>query len=149
MQPKISPTLHKNIGSNAIKFLLHIFNLSLTNGNIPQVWHKAKIIPLLKANKPLSVLLDQSASHHVLVSPRKDDICLNILKRNGWISGQQLGFRKRRGVEDQIIWVAWAVLDGFQERQRSVMALLDFSKAYDTVLRQRLLNTLLKIRLNN
>ena len=63
--------------------------------------------------------------------------------------GQQAGFRKGRGLEDQIIRVAQAVLDGFQEKQRSVMALLDFSKPYDTVWRQKLLNTLIRKGLNN
>jgi len=42
MRPdNISPPLFKNLGPNAIKLLLHIFNLSLTTGNIPQVWRNA------------------------------------------------------------------------------------------------------------
>ena len=73
----------------------------------------------------------------------------SICERNGWISGQQAGFRKSRCVEDQIIRVAHAVLVVFQEQQRSVMALLDFSKAYETVWRQRLLKTLIEKRLND
>ena len=81
----------------------------------------------------------------MMISARMYSIC----ERNGWISGQQAGFRKERSVEDQIIRVAQAVSDGFQERQRSVMALLDFSKAYDTVWRQRLFNTLIEKELNN
>jgi len=43
----------------------------------------------------------------------------SICERNGWISGQQAGFKKGRGVKDQIIRVAHAVSDSFQERQRS------------------------------
>ena len=57
----------------------------------------------------------------------------SICERNGWISGLQAGFRNGIGVENQIIRVAQAVSDGFQERHRSVMTLLGFSKAYDTV----------------
>ena len=150
----ISPPLLKNLGPYAIKLLLHIFNLSLTTGNIPQVWRNANIIPLLKANKPPSDLgsfrpisLTSCVGKLLerMISARMYSIC----ERNGWISGQQAGFRKGRGVEDQIIRVAQAVSDGFQSRQRSVMALLDFSKAYDTVWRQRLLNTLIGKGLNN
>ena len=51
----ISPPLLKNLCPNAIK-LLHIFNISITTGNIPQVWRNVNIIPLLKANKPSSDL---------------------------------------------------------------------------------------------
>ena len=78
MQPRgapgsedIFPPLLRNLGPNAIKVLLHIFNLSLTTGNISQVWLNANIVPLLKVKKPpsdLGFFLDQSASHHVLVS---------------------------------------------------------------------------------
>ena len=50
---------------------------------------------------------------------------------------------------NQIIRVVQSVSDGFQERQISLMALLDFSNAYDTVWRQRLLNTLIGKGLNN
>ena len=73
----------------------------------------------------------------------------NICERNDWISGQQAGFRKGRGVKDQIIRVAHVMSDGFQERQRSVMALLDYSKAYGTVWQQRILKTLIEKGLNN
>ena len=43
--------------------------------------------------------------------------------------------------EDQITRIVQAIKDGFQQRlmKRSVLALLDFSKAYDTVWREKLL----------
>ena len=47
----------------------------------------------------------------------------SICERNGWVSRKQEGFRKGRGVEDQIIRIAQAVLDGFPEQQRSVVTL--------------------------
>ena len=146
----ISFPLFKILDPNAIKLLLHIFNLSITTRNIPQIWHNANIVPHLKAYKPPSDLgsfrpIKLTCVGKLLermVSARMYSIC----EVNGWISEQQADFRKERGI-DQIIRVA--VSDGFQKRQRSVMALLDFSKAYDTVWRQRLLNTLIEERLNN
>ena len=53
----------------------------------------------------------------------------------------QAGFRKGRSCEDQITRIVQAIEDGFQQRpmQRSVLTLLDFSKAYDTVWREKLL----------
>ena len=147
----IFPPLIKSLGPNAIKLLLHI---SLTTGNVPQVWCKANIIPLLKANKlpsdlgsfrPISLTSCDGKLLERMISARMYSIC----ESNGWTSGQQADFRKGRGVEDQIIRVAQAVSDGFQNRQRSVMALLDFSKAYDTVWRKILLNTLIGKGLNN
>ena len=53
----------------------------------------------------------------------------------------QTGFRKGRSCEDQITRIVQAIEDGFQQRpmKRSVLTLLDFSKAYDTVWREKLL----------
>ena len=53
----------------------------------------------------------------------------------------QAGFRKGPSCEDQINRLVQAIEDGFQQRpvQRSVLTLLDFSKAYDTVWREKLL----------
>ena len=58
----------------------------------------------------------------------------------------QAGFRKGRSFEDQITRIVQAIEDGFQQRpmQRSVLTLLDFSKAYNTVWREKLLLHLLK-----
>ena len=57
----------------------------------------------------------------------------------------QAGFRKGRSFEDQITRIVQAIEDGFQQRpmQRSVLTLLDFSKAYNTVWREKLLLHLL------
>ena len=53
----------------------------------------------------------------------------------------QAGFRKGQSCDDQITCIVQAIKDGFQQRlmQRSVLTLFDFSKAYDTVWREKLL----------
>ena len=53
----------------------------------------------------------------------------------------QAGFRKGRSCEDQILRIVQAIEDGFQKKpmHRSVLVLLDCSKAYDTVWREKLL----------
>ena len=53
----------------------------------------------------------------------------------------QAGFRKARSCEDQITRIVQEIEDRFQQlpMTRSVLALLDFSKAYDTVWREKLL----------
>ena len=58
-----------------------------------------------------------------------------IAETNNMFSRFQAGFRKGWSCEDQITRIVQAIEDGFQQRpmQRSVLTLLDFSKAYDTV----------------
>ena len=69
-----------------------------------------------------------------------------MIETKGWFSKLQAGFRKGRGCEDQILRLAQAIDDGFQYKpaKRSVLVLLDFSKAYDTVWRERLLLSMLE-----
>ena len=57
------------------------------------------------------------------------------------------GFRKERSCEYQISQIVAAIEDGFHQRlmQCSVLTLLEFSKAYDTVWREKLLLHMLNI----
>ena len=51
----------------------------------------------------------------------------------------QAGFRKGQSCEDEITQIVQAIEDGFQQRpmKRSVSTLLDFSKAYDMVWKEK------------
>ena len=51
------------------------------------------------------------------------------------LSDRKAGFRTLRSCEDQILKMTQLIEDGFQQKkcERSVMALLDFSKAFDQV----------------
>ena len=61
-----------------------------------------------------------------------------------WLNNEQAGFRKGRSCEDQIIKLIQNISDGFQSKpmKRTVMALLDYSKAYDRTWKERLLSKL-------
>ncbi len=65
----------------------------------------------------------------------------NLAETRGWLCSEQAGFRKLRSCEDQILRITQTISDGFQaaKPQRSLMALLDFSKAFDRVWREELL----------
>ena len=67
-----------------------------------------------------------------------------MAEQKGWLHEAQAGFRKGRSCEDQITRVIQSISDGLHSvpMKRSVLVLLDFSKAYDTVWRQKLLMTL-------
>jgi len=64
-----------------------------------------------------------------------------LAEENGWINSVQAGFRKHHSCEDQILRVTQSISDGFQSKpgKRSVLVLLDYSKAYDKVWREELL----------
>ena len=142
----IPPSFLKSLGPLALQELLFIFNLSLSLAHCPRIWRVATIIPLLKAGKSPSEVASfrpiSLTSCVVKLLKRIIADCLYyIAQTNNMFSRFQAGFRKGPSCEDQINRLVQAIEDGFQQRpvQRSVLTLLYFSKAYDTVWREKLL----------
>ena len=73
-------TLHlKKLAQGAINYLTNIFNLSISTGQKPEIWHKAIIIPILKPGKdnnigknwrPISLLCPASKTLEKLLLPK-------------------------------------------------------------------------------
>ena len=142
--------LLKALGPTALQELLDIFNALFRNADCPQIWRNAIILPLLKAGKPASDLASfrpiSLTSCVVKILERLLAERLYYLAEHlGWFNSTQAGFRKGRGCEDQILKITQAIEDAFHQRPRkvSVLVLLDFSKAYDTVWRSKLLHSML------
>ena len=114
----------------------------------------AWIIPLLKADKSPSDLASfRPVSLTSCIVKLLERLIANriytMAEQKGWLHAAQAGFRKGRSCEDQITRVIQSINDGLNSvpMKRSVLVLLDFSKAYDTVWRQKLLVTLDEIGL--
>ena len=137
---EIHPLFLKNLKDGALNFVLGIFNDSWVKGYCPQSWRNAVIVPILKPGKPAGEI----ASHRPIaltscLGKLMERLVANRLKHIAESAGlwceNQAGFRAQRGTEDQILRLSQSVFDGFQckKAERTVLALLDFSKAYDTV----------------
>ena len=148
----ISPTFLKVLGLIALQELLAIFNESFKHADCPRIWHVAVIIPILKAGKPAS----EVASYHPisitscvvkLLERMLADRLYYIAETKILFSPFQAGFRKGRTCEDQILRIVQAIEDGFQKKPMhcSVLVLLDFSKAYNTIWREKLLLRMLEM----
>ena len=142
----ISPAFLKELGPLALEEFLAICNLSLRSAECPQWWRDAIIIPLLKAAKPPSDLasyrpVSLTSCIAKIIERMIAERLYHLAESNGWFSSIQAGFRRGHSCVDQIIRLTQAIEDGFQQKpiQRAVMVLLDYSKAFDTVWRQRLL----------
>ena len=139
---EIHPLFLKNLKDGALNFVLGIFNDSWVKGYCPQSWKNAVIVPILKPGKPAGEI----SSHRPIALTS----CLGKLKHIAESAGlwceNQAGFRAQRCTEDQILRLSQSVFDGFQckKAERTVLALLDFSKAYDTVWRADLLASMLR-----
>ena len=116
-------------------FLLHIFNLSWSLHSFPSV------IPIHKMGKPL----DSPASFRPIsltsyVSKLFERIILShllfYLQANSFLSPHQAGFCCGRSTLDQILFLSQSISDGFNKPRpssRTILATVDFSKAFDSV----------------
>ncbi len=142
----IPPTFLKNLGDNAMKELLNICNHSFKTGEIPAAWRHAIIIPILKKGKPASQMDSYRPISLTSCVAKTLERMINsriyyIAETRGWLSKSQTGFRKLRCTEDQVIQITQSISDSFQCRpsERTMMVLIDYSKAYDRVWREDLL----------
>ena len=146
---ELPPTFFKALGPKALQTLLEIFNRSMEEGFCPQIWRNAIIIPLLKAGKSPSAIesfrpVSLTSCAVKIMERMVAERLTRLAEKLGLFNKLQAGFRKGRSCEDQILRIVQAIEDGFQQKKlhRSVLVLLDFSKAYDTVWRERLLLTM-------
>ncbi|MEL6479795.1 MAG: reverse transcriptase family protein, partial [Pseudomonadota bacterium] len=66
-----------------------------------------------------------------------------VLESAGLLSEFQAGFRKGRGVTDQLIRLSQSVWDGYQKREKTCLVLYDLERAFDRVWHDGLLLKLL------
>ena len=120
--------------------LLHLTNESWRRGCCPYQWRSAIIVPIRKKGKPAS----QPSSYRPValtsviaktVERMVHSRLTHILESGNMLSACQAGFRRGHSTEEQLARVTQDIFDGFEERphKRSVMALLDFNRAYDKV----------------
>ena len=148
---QVAPRFIQHLGPAALEFFLSCCNRSWHEGFLPQEWRTATIVPLLKSGKPASEVesFRPISLTSCLGKVMERLVCnrlYHIAESWGLLTEDQAGFRAMRSTEDQILRVTQTISDGFQAKPalRSVMALLDFSKAYDTVWRADLMDALLE-----
>jgi len=148
---EIPPRFLQELGAEARSFVLRCFNVSWQQGTCPQSWRNAVIIPLLKRDKPAGDVtsyrpISLTSCLGKLMERMVANRLYHLAESRGLLTEDQTGFRAQRSTEDQILRVTQTISDGFQARPalRSVMALLDFSKAYDTVWRNDLMSSLMR-----
>lgn len=119
-----------------------IFTQSYVIGILPREWKKAIVSPVYKKDdksspknyRPISLTCTScKIMEHVLCSHLS-----NHLEINNILTLHQHGFRKGLSTETQLISVLRDWLSSLDKRIRTDVLLIDFSKAFDSVPRQRL-----------
>ena len=148
---EICPPFLRNLKDYSLDFVLGIFNESWEKGLVPQSWKDAVIVPVPKPGKPEGVISSyRPIALTSCLGKLMERLIANRLKHLAESAGlwckDQAGFRAQRCTEDQVLKLSQSVLDGFQckKPKRTVLALLDFSRAYDTVWHADLLDSMMK-----
>ena len=143
---EIPGRLLKTLSDEVVDSICLIFQASLDQGRIPTAWKQAYISPIFKKGdrhkpsnyRPVSLtsvcckILEHIVHSHVM----------GHLDRNQLLSDAQHGFRKKRSCESQLILTIQDLANGLNSGEQIDAILLDFSKAFDKVPHQRLLEKL-------
>ena len=143
---KIPSRLLKELATELAPALTLLFNRSLEEGIVPEIWRHAQVQPIFKkgdrgqaANyRPISLtcVCCKLLEHIVRTAITKH------LESNNIISDAQHGFRKARSCETQLILTIHDFATEIDLGGQTDAILLDFSKAFDRVPHQRLLRKL-------
>ena len=143
---KIPPIILKELYKELSIPLTKIFNKSLNEGYVPSEWKIAEVTAIFKKGskklpsnyRPVSLT---SIVCKVLESIIKDQI-QNYIEVNNLFSPSQHGFRSHRSCVTQLIEVMNDLTSYDENKDDIDIIYMDFSKAFDTVPHQRLLNKL-------
>ena len=138
-------TGHDNFSNKLIKAiipyiatpLVHIFNISLQSGIVPDTYKLAKVIPVFKAGeklnpnnyRPISLLPAFSKILEKIVHKR----LINFLLKYDIIYPQQYGFLRGRSTEQAMIDIILNITHAIENKKLSLGIFLDLSKAFDTI----------------
>ena len=117
--------------------LTHIFNLSLTTGTVPNKMKIAKVIPIFKKGDqqdvgnyhPLSILTIFSKILEKIVYSR----LIAFFNCNHVLSGSQFGFRKKHSTAHALLLFINKIANAIDNVLHTAGIFLDFSKAFDTI----------------
>ena len=142
----------KHLPQAATIALLNLIRASISQSNVPGGWRTGKIIPIIKKGKdPAAVSSYRPICLTAVLSKLTERIINNrllfILESKGLLSDYQAGFRPNKSTEDQLLRLSQSVSDGFEEKKRTVLTLLDFEKAYDKVWKDGLIFKMVKMGL--
>ena len=142
----LPPSMLKDAADVICKPLCHIINISLCNGSFPEIWKKARIVPVHKSAKtslpenyrPISIVpvlskILEKAVHLQLSA---------FLEDNKLLSNKQFGFRRNRSTDMATTLLCDSIRQKVGEGKLVGAIFLDLSRAFDTINHANLLNHL-------
>lgn len=119
------------------KYILHLVNYIVENSSYPTIWKEAIGIPIPKKTNPQEISDLRVISILPAISKIVDKILFNQIYSyfvsNKLLPDSQCGFRKGYSTGTALANVTSSIIKAQDEGLVSVLVLLDFSKAFDTI----------------
>ena len=139
----------QHLGTLALVTLLEILNLSWRQGQVPQCWKEAIMMPILKRGKNKSKAasyrpISLTSSCCKLIESIINKRLQTYLESENILGKEQAGFRQYKSTEDQTTHLSQAVEDAFQSKKVTLAVFVDLQRAFDKVWKDGLLVKLLR-----
>ena len=142
----ITPRMLKELSGPGKKTLLRIANLSFRKKEIPTIWRRAIITAVPKPGKPeekpssyrpISLTSCVGKTVERMIQGRLQ----YMVEKLDVLTPEQAGFRANRCTEEQVARVGQDIMDALEQpkMERTVLAAVDMTAAYDRVHRDSLL----------
>ncbi|CAH2104164.1 unnamed protein product [Euphydryas editha] len=141
---EIPPIFVKRCGPTLALPLSILFNRSLHDGVFPELWKKAKIVPVYKKGDNKNVKNYRPVSILSCIFKLFESLVCPIVTRHleSQISEYQHGFRKGRSVQTNLVSFMSYLSKEIDRRQQVDSIYMDFSSAFDKVCHSRLIHKL-------
>lgn len=145
-QDCINSYILKRISIHILPVLTYLFNKSMAEGEFPSCLKSAVVVPLFKSGnrkqttcyRPISLLSVFAKLLEKIVKGR----LMGFLKKYGYLSKSQFGFREALSTEDALVTFLEDIYNGLNEGKKCAALYIDITKAFDTVDHEMLLNKL-------
>lgn len=120
-----------------VPFLVHIFNICITESLFPSSWKVAMVVPLPKVNhpkeisdlRPISLLPTMSKVYEKMIYLQITE----YFNTNNLFPTSQSGFRRGYSTATVLLKVLDDIIEAGDRGETSALVLLDYSKAFDTL----------------
>jgi len=129
-----------------LPYLTFIFNFCLIHSVFPAAWKHAIVLPLPKCKdpmeykdlRPISILSTVAKIFEKIIASQMKE----YLEKNKILPEVQSGFRSGHSCATALATITDDILTALDKRRLTVLVLLDFSKAFDTINHKLLLSVL-------
>ena len=134
-----------------INNLKDLFNQVLVTGVIPEEWKTSKTVLIEKKSKPkaneLRPIALMNCYYKIFMGIIKEKIEKH-LENNNLVNNYQAGSTKKRRIADNLFILRYCVEESFKNKKELYIISIDYSKAFDSVKRSELIETLKKCKVH-